>query len=108
MMASPATRIEPRLARYLSLLRDMPRSTQASGSKGSPGGWLGTLVTILHTGRVESLQKSPKFPYCVEPMAIAQVAQVDVASLRDSNRPVTGFRCPVIRGGKLFQQECLT
>ena len=57
--------IEPKLPSLLPPLSGMPVSSQPP----HPPVWSWLLLSKLHTGSVESRQKLPKFPNCVEPIA---------------------------------------
>lgn len=70
-IAIPHSSIDPRFPSLLPPLSEMPVSSQPP----HPPVWSWLLVSRLHTGSVESRQKLPKFPNCVEP--IASIFEID-------------------------------
>lgn len=66
-IAIPHSSIDPRFPSLLPPLSGMPVSSQPP----HPPVWSWLLLSRLQTGSVESRQKLPKFPNCVEPIASA-------------------------------------
>jgi hypothetical protein len=96
--------IEPKLPSLLPPLSGMPVSSQPP----HPPVWPWLLLSKLHTGRVESRQKLPKFPNCVEPIAsILGVDQpggrlaVDEILSRTARRSVSSIR-PAVSSGEEY------